>query len=67
MRKSKALPEALALPVEDVARALALTRRSIIKMIDLGEIRAIRVGSALRIPRSELDRILAGNARKEQP
>jgi excisionase family DNA binding protein len=54
----------VALTVDDFGAALDIDRRTVIRMIDAGHVRAVRVGTKLiRIPRSELDRILAGDAR----
>jgi excisionase family DNA binding protein len=43
---------------------LGVNRRTVIRLIDAGEVRAIKVGRTVRIPRSELERVLAGNARQ---
>jgi excisionase family DNA binding protein len=53
---------ALVLSVDEFASALRVNRRTIIRMIDRELIRAVRVGRVLRIPRSELDRLLSTNA-----
>lgn len=55
---------AVALSADDFGAALDIDRRTVIRLIDAGHVRAVRVGSKLiRIPRSELDRILSSDVR----
>ena len=54
---------ALVMTVDDFAAALQVARRTIVRMIDRGELRATKIGKCVRIPRSELDRILSADAR----
>ena len=42
------------------AELLDLNRESIYRAIDRGDLRAIRVGRAIRLPRAQLDALLAG-------
>ncbi len=49
----------------EFADALNVTARTIYRLIDVGEVRAIKVGGCVRIPRSELDRLLSSDAREE--
>jgi excisionase family DNA binding protein len=55
----QANPVALALSIADVARALDVHHTTIRRGIRDGAIRAVRVGRVLRVPRVELDRLLA--------
>lgn len=43
---------------EEFAALVKLTRRSVDRAIARQEIRAIKIGGAVRIPRAEVDRIL---------
>jgi excisionase family DNA binding protein len=47
------------LTVNEVARALRVHTVTVRRMIDRGDLRAVRACSAVRIPRAELDRLLA--------
>ncbi len=50
----------LLLTVHEVARETSTHPHTIRRLIDAGSLRAVRVGSkAIRIPRAELDRLLA--------
>ena len=51
-----------ALTVSQFARLLNVSRGSIYKMIDLGQIRCIHVLSAIRIPIDEVVRLFRGDA-----
>ncbi len=53
-------PAPAAIAPADAARLLNCSRASIRNMITRGELRAFRVGTAVRIPTSEIDRILNG-------
>ncbi len=61
VRKQSA--RSLVLGVPEFSDALNLSTRSAYKLIDRGEVRAIRIGGSVKIPRSELERILSGDAR----
>ena len=57
------------LKVPDVAARLTLSRSKTYELIDDGELRAIRVGRARRVPESEVDRFVAvrmAEAEREQ-
>jgi excisionase family DNA binding protein len=62
----RAVTEALTLAIsaDEFATALNVDRRTVIRRIDAGDIRAIKFGKVLRIPRGELERVLAGDSRK---
>lgn len=46
---------------DEFAKALGVSRDSVHRAIHRGEIRAVRFGRRLLIPKTELERILAGN------
>ena len=46
--------------VPDIASKLGVCRASIRRAIERGEIRAVRLGRSIRIPRSEMERVLRG-------
>ncbi len=46
--------------LDETAQSLQLSRRTVQRMIDRGELRAIRVGAATRIAWAEIDRFVAG-------
>ena len=48
----------LVLRVEDLSRALGIGRNTAYKLVRSGQIRSIRIGRQLRIPRDELQRFL---------
>ena len=48
--------------VDDIARHLGVTDDTIYKRIAAGDLRAIRVGRVLRVPRSALTDFIAGRA-----
>lgn len=48
----------LVLRVEDLSRALGIGRNTAYELVRSGQIRSIRIGRQLRIPRSELQRFL---------
>ena len=52
--------EALLLNLTDAARALAVGRTTLYKLIDDGEIRVVRIGRAVRVSVTELDAFVAG-------
>ena len=49
----------LALKPADAAIALGLSRATIYNLITRGELRAVKIGRATRIPATELERLLA--------
>lgn len=53
-------PGRVALTAEEFADAIGTTARHIRNEIDRGRIRAFKVGRCVRIPRTELERLLAG-------
>ena len=48
----------LVLRVEDLSRALGIGRNTAYELVRSGQIRSIRIGRQLRIPRDELQRYL---------
>ena len=48
----------LVLRVEDLSRVLGIGRNTTYELVRSGQIRSIRIGRQLRIPRSELQRFL---------
>ena len=46
--------------VPDVARRLGVCGASIRRAIERGELRAVRLGRSIRIPKSEMERVLRG-------
>jgi excisionase family DNA binding protein len=48
-----------AMTVREVASHLNVCRQTVAAMIQRGDLRAIRLGRSVRIPTSELDRLLA--------
>lgn len=46
----------------EIAAALRITSGMVYKLVSTGQLRAVRIGSALRIPTSELDRYLSENS-----
>jgi putative molybdopterin biosynthesis protein len=44
------------LRIEDAARVLKLSRTTVYDLLRRGELRIVRVGRAVRIPRSEIER-----------
>lgn len=59
------MPEISAVPlaysVAGSAQALSVSRQSVRRLVATGELRSLRVGSRVLIPRSELERFLAGD------
>ena len=53
----------LVLAIGEFAEALHVSTRTVRRLIDTGGIRAIRVAGVIRIPRSELERLLSSDAR----
>jgi excisionase family DNA binding protein len=51
------------LRVPDVAQALSVSVRAVYQAVERGELNCIRLGRAVRIPRSELARVLRGESR----
>jgi excisionase family DNA binding protein len=46
------------LTVSEVADRLRISRRSVERAIERGEIRVVRIGALVRVPRAELARVL---------
>ena len=55
-------PERLAYTPTEVAHALGLCPASVYNMINRGALRAVKLGRSVRIPASELVRLLGGQA-----
>lgn len=52
----------MAYRVDEAAENLGLCRATIYNLIARGELRAVKIGRATRIPASELERLLASDA-----
>lgn len=52
------MSEVLLLRVAEAARLLACSRSQAYKLVQTGEIPAIRVGSSIRVPRAALERLV---------
>lgn len=52
-------PLALALTYQQAADLLGISSRSVWSLVDAGELTAIRIGRAVRIPRAEVERFIA--------
>jgi len=59
-------PPAL-LRAEEVARLTSLGRSTVFKMLATGELRAVRVGRAVRVRRIDLERWISERADPDQP
>jgi len=53
----------LVLTVDEVAAALRVAKWTIYDMVKRGDLHAVHVGRKIRIPRSEIDRLLTGGER----
>lgn len=53
-----AVPTSHALTVAATARALSLSEKSVYRAIARGDLAAVRIGRAIRIPKAELARLL---------
>jgi excisionase family DNA binding protein len=51
----------LALTIPQAAAALNMSRATIYRRIEDGTIRAVRIGGLIRVPTSELERIVNGD------
>lgn len=51
-------PEPLAYRPRDVARLLSCAERTVYLLLERGALRACRVGRAMRVPRSEVERFI---------
>ena len=52
------IPERLAYPFEEAGRLLGVSESTIRRLVEQGTLKAIRVGSQPRVPRTELYRLL---------
>lgn len=59
-RRSEVADLPLVLTVDETANALRLGRSATYEAIHRGQIRAVRLGRKLRVPRAELERLLSG-------
>jgi excisionase family DNA binding protein len=53
----------LLLTIQETATALNLSRRSIARLLAGGELRAVRIGGAVRIPVAEVKRLASEGSR----
>jgi excisionase family DNA binding protein len=51
--------------VQEVADRLRVSRKTIYRMVERGEIRAVRLGDVYRIPREGLDAFIRGEQKTE--
>lgn len=51
--------------VAEVAEITRVSRMTIYRMVNSGQLPAVRVGSSYRVPRSALDQLLAGGANED--
>ncbi len=51
-------PRRLAHPINETAELLAVTRRTVYRLIARGELRPVRIGSRQRIPAEQLERLV---------
>jgi excisionase family DNA binding protein len=52
--------DALALRINDACSLIGVARSTLYRLIDSGEVKTIRIGGRHLVPRSELDRLVAG-------
>lgn len=50
--------------IEEAAKLLKVSHKTIVRMIERGEIRTNKVGRQHRIPRSELEKFLEGDRKQ---
>lgn len=62
MSKTESPPPAELLLVEEVAAALRVSKMSVYREIKAGNIQVVAIGRTIRVPRSELDRLLTPKA-----
>ena len=51
-----------AFTVPEAARQLSICRATVYRMIGAGEIRSVKIRNAVRIPRTEIERLLQSDA-----
>jgi excisionase family DNA binding protein len=51
--------------VQEVAARLRLSRKTVYRLVERGEIRAIKIGDNYRIPREALEAIIRGEEREK--
>ncbi len=51
-------PRRLVHPINETAELLAVTRRTVYRLIARGELRPVRIGSRQRIPAEQLERLV---------
>ena len=56
-------PEVLAYRINDACKALSVGRSSIYKLIKEGKLKSVTIAGRTLIPRTEIDRLIAGGAR----
>lgn len=61
MSERKKQPTGEYLDARAFGQLLDLNRESVYRAVERGELQAVRIGRALRIPRSQLDRLLTGS------
>lgn len=59
-RARAAAPDAVLVSVADVCRLLTLSRASVWRLMDRGELPFVRIGGARRIRRADVDRLARG-------
>lgn len=58
---------ARAVSIPDAARLLACSQSTVRRAIEAGQIREVRLGRIVRIPITEIDRLLAPTTAREAP
>ena len=51
-------PRRLAHPINETAVLLAVTRRTVYRLLARGELRSVRIGARQRIPAEQLERLM---------
>ena len=54
-------PDVDLLRVKEVAALFRVSTMTIFRLVDSGELKAIRVGNSIRIPRAEVERFIEAN------
>ena len=65
MSLRKTTPTGDFLDPRSFAELLDLSRETVYRLVARGELKAVRVGSAIRLPRTQLDSLLSGGSEDE--
>lgn len=66
MSQRKSEPTGQFIDVRTAARMLDLSPESVYRAVARGEIRALKIGTALRLPRAQFDALLAGGTSADE-